>query len=84
MTRQRDDLVQKQVQKLQIQQTIQTLQQTQYLSNPAIFRDYSNLVDQMNVQIAQEAQKVKRLTLDQLNLTFSFSWKCIKRCLPSK
>ena len=58
VTRQRDALVQQQVQKLQIQQTIQTLQQTQYLSNPAIFRDYSNLVDQMNVQIAQEAQKV--------------------------
>ena len=59
VTRQRDSLVQQQVQKLQIQQTIQTLQQTQYLSNPAIFRDYSNLVDQLNVQIAQEAQKVK-------------------------
>lgn len=52
-------MVQQQVQKLQIQQTIQTLQQTQYLSNPAIFRDYSNLVDQMNVQIAQEAQKLE-------------------------
>jgi len=52
-------LVQQQVQKLQIQQTIQTLQQTQYLSNPAIFRDYSNLVDQLNVQIAQEAQKLE-------------------------
>lgn len=52
-------MVQQQVQKLQIQQTIQTLQQTQYLSNPAIFRDYSNLVDQLNVQIAQEAQKLE-------------------------
>lgn len=62
VTRQRDDLVQKQVQKLQIQQTIQTLQQTQYLSNPAFLRDYANLpqvIDQLNIQIAQEAQKVK-------------------------
>ena len=64
VTRQRDSLVQQQVQKLQIQQTIQTLQQTQYLSNPAIFRDYSNLVDQLNVQIAQEAQKVKKIIID--------------------
>ena len=83
MTRQRDALVQQQVQKLQIQQTIQTLQQTQYLSNPAIFRDYSNLVDQMNVQIAQEAQKVK-YSRSILVLTFQFSWKCIKHCLHSK
>ena len=82
MTRQRDALVQQQVQKLQIQQTIQTLQQTQYLSNPAIFRDYSNLVDQMNVQIAQEAQKVKYSR--SVDLTFQFSWKCIKHCLHSK
>ena len=62
VTRQRDSLVQQQVQKLQIQQTIQTLQQTQYLSNPAFLRDYANLpqvIDQLNIQIAQEAQKVK-------------------------
>jgi len=62
VTRQRDDLVQKQVQKLQIQQTIQTLQQTQYLSNPAFLRDYANLpqvIDQLNIQIAQEAQKLE-------------------------
>lgn len=51
-------MVQQQVQKLQIQQTIQTLQQT-YLSNPALFRDYSQFVEQLNAQIAAEAQKLE-------------------------
>ena len=62
VARQRDALVQQQVQKLQIEQTIRTLQQTHYLSNPTLFRDYSNLVDQMNVQLAQETQKVDSIT----------------------
>ena len=50
------------MQQLQLQQTIQALQQS-YLSNPALFRDYNQLVEQLNVNIATEARKVSAETI---------------------
>ena len=64
VTRQRDNLVQLQVQKLQCQQALQALRQA-YLAQPnlvdtnnPIFQQYNTIIDGLNVKIAGEAQNV--------------------------
>jgi hypothetical protein len=46
------------MQQLQLQQTIATLQQS-YLSNPTLCRDYNQLIEQLNINIATEARKLE-------------------------
>lgn len=46
------------MQQLQLQQTIQALQQS-YLSNSTLCRDYNQLIEQLNVNITTEARKLE-------------------------
>ena len=76
VTRQRDNLVQLQVQKLQCQQALQALRQA-YLAQPnlvdtnnPIFQQYNTIIDGLNVKIAGEAQNVSNYLFTLINKYF--------------